>query len=144
MNIERAAAEHIPSICEIDSLVIGSRSREQQLTEAVAKQQCIVAIEKETIIGFAVFDASFFGYDYISLVIVNPSLRRKGAARALIQYIESHCITAKLFTSTNESNTPMQRVCESLGFKRSGIIENLDDGDPEWIYFKPIPTRSSD
>ncbi|WP_139992996.1 GNAT family N-acetyltransferase [Paenibacillus paridis] len=144
MNIERAAAEHIPSICEIDSLVIGSRSREQQLTEAVAKQQCIVAIEKETIIGFAVFDASFFGYDYLSLLIVNPSFRRKGAARALIQYIESHCTTAKLFTSTNESNATMQRVCESVGFERSGIIENLDDGDPEWIYFKPLPTRFSD
>jgi hypothetical protein len=30
----------------------------------------------------------------------------------------------------------MQRLCESLGYLRSGLIENLDDGDPEVFYFK--------
>jgi RimJ/RimL family protein N-acetyltransferase len=41
-----------------------------------------------------------------------------------------------LFTSTNQSNIAMQRLCESCGFERSGIVENLDEGDPELIYFK--------
>jgi hypothetical protein len=30
----------------------------------------------------------------------------------------------------------MQRVCDALGFVRSGRIENLDEGDPEIVYFK--------
>jgi hypothetical protein len=30
----------------------------------------------------------------------------------------------------------MQNLCEKLGFVRSGCIENLDEGDPEIIYFK--------
>lgn len=140
MKIELASANHIPVICKIDSLVIGSSSRENLLEAAVTKKQCIIALENNETVGFALFDTSFFGYSYIPLVIVSPLARRKGAASALIHYIEQNCKTQKLFTSTNESNTAMQRVCESLGFVRSGMIENLDEGDPEWIYFKPIHT----
>lgn len=44
--------------------------------------------------------------------------------------------TAKLFTSTNESNVAMQRLCDRLGYVRSGFIENLDERDPEVVYFK--------
>jgi hypothetical protein len=49
---------------------------------------------------------------------------------------EAVAVTPKLFTSTNESNIPMQQLCERLGYARSGLIENLDEGDPEIIYFK--------
>ena len=58
-----------------------------------------------------------------------------------MRHIESICVGKKLFTSTNESNTPMQRLCEQLGFVRSGRIENLDEGDPEIVYFKRLPER---
>jgi hypothetical protein len=30
----------------------------------------------------------------------------------------------------------MQRLCEGLGCVRTGLIENLDEGDPEVYYFK--------
>jgi hypothetical protein len=35
----------------------------------------------------------------------------------------------------------MQRLCERLGYVRSGWIENLDEGDPEIIYSKKRLTR---
>lgn len=69
---------------------------------------------------------------------MEPAHRRHGVATALMRHVESICPTAKLFTSTNESNTPMQRLCKTLGFVRSGWIENLDEGDPEIIYFKRV------
>jgi ribosomal protein S18 acetylase RimI-like enzyme len=75
---------------------------------------CEIAKINDDPVGFAVFDTSFFGYSFITLVIVNPQYRRKGAARELIEYIEINCTTTKLFTSTNESNITMQKVCESL------------------------------
>ncbi|WP_138754368.1 GNAT family N-acetyltransferase [Paenibacillus sinopodophylli] len=143
MKIEPATTEYLHDICEVDYCVIGSRIREPQLAKAIAAQQCIVAIYDDVIIGFATFDQTFYEQSFIQLLIVNPSLRRRGAASALMKYIEQHCTTPKLFTSTNASNTPMQRVCESLGFIRSGTIENLDDGDPEWVYFKAIHTPIS-
>ena len=46
----------------------------------------------------------------------------------------------KLFTSTNESNAPMQALCDTTWLSsKSGWIDNLDDGDPEIIYFKRLP-----
>ena len=45
---------------------------------------------------------------------------------------------AKLFTSTNQSNAAMHAFCAAAGFVRSGVIENLDDGDPEIVYFKAL------
>ena len=58
-----------------------------------------------------------------------------------MRYIESACPGEKLFTSTNESNAPMQRLCEKLEYVRSGRIENLDEGDPEIVYFKRLRTE---
>jgi hypothetical protein len=40
----------------------------------------------------------------------------------------------------------MQRLCDRLGFVKSGYIENLDEGDPELIYVKflaPVPGTGS-
>jgi hypothetical protein len=47
------------------------------------------------------------------------------------------CVERKL------SNTIMQELFEKLGYIRSGYIENLDEGDPEIIYFKRSIHRCS-
>ncbi|MCU5440364.1 hypothetical protein ABEW49_10895 [Bacillus anthracis] len=39
------------------------------------------------------------------------------------------------FSSTNESNESMQKVFNTNGFIRSGIVENLDEDDPEIIFY---------
>ncbi|MFJ4389225.1 hypothetical protein [Pseudomonas soli] len=36
--------------------------------------------------------------------------------------------------STNRSNEPMRRLLERQRFVASGVVENLDEGDPEQIY----------
>jgi RimJ/RimL family protein N-acetyltransferase len=59
-------------------------------------------------------------------------------ASALIRFVEASATKSKLFTSTNASNVRMQAVYESLGFVRSGVIENLDENDPEIVYFKRL------
>jgi hypothetical protein len=56
--------------------------------------------------------------------------------------IEATCKEQKVFTSTNESNKAMQALLSQLNYKRSGIIENLDEGDPELIYFKELVKRT--
>jgi hypothetical protein len=33
----------------------------------------------------------------------------------------------------------MQHLLESLGYMRSGAVENLDERDTELIYFKHLP-----
>ena len=46
----------------------------------------------------------------------------------------------RFFSSTNESNESMQKVFNANGFIRSGIVENLDEADPEIIFY----TKSSE
>jgi GNAT superfamily N-acetyltransferase len=99
---------------------------------------CDVAQENGVPVGYAIFDRSFFGYPFIRLLMVHPEHRRQGIGVNLIRTIESLCPTNKLFTSTNQSNVIMQQLCEKLGFMRSGMVENLDDSDPEIIYFKRL------
>jgi len=81
--------------------------------------------------------AAFFGYDFLQLLRVAPNYRRRGIGTALVKAWEESSHTPKLFTSTNESNVAMQRLCEQLGYVRSGVIGHLDEGDPEVVYFKP-------
>lgn len=136
--IEKATLEHLEKVCMIDSIIIGNQSRGEYLSKSIENNDLLIAKINDEIVGFSVYNRSFFGNSFIELVIVDPQFRRKGVAKGLIQFIEKNVPDAKLFTSTNESNVTMQKVCESLGFLRSGVIENLDEGDPEIIYFKRV------
>lgn len=138
MLVTKATISDLSKLSKIDGMVIGSEIRKPKIEQYILNEQCVVASINSEPVGFACYDSTFFECCFIQLVIVNPNFRRLGIAGALMRYIEEHSPTSKLFTSTNESNTIMQQVCLSLDFVRSGIIENLDDGDPEWIFFKQV------
>ncbi len=72
------------------------------------------------------------------MLMVQEAYRRKGIATALMKRLEEICNTAKLFTSTNESNAPMQALMARMSYEPSGIVYNLDAGDPELFYFKRV------
>jgi len=138
INIEKATGKELEAICTLDSMVLGNPSRRDFLVNAVKANQCLVAIVRDTVVGFSILERSFYGQSFISLLIVQPNYRKRGVATAFIRHIESICSTEKLFTSTNKSNVIAQGVFEALGFVRSGYIENLEEGDPEIIYFKRL------
>ena len=128
----------LQSILAMDPRVADTPGRREFLERAHRAGECIVARRGGEMAGFAVFDRSFFGQPFIELLYVEPACRRAGVARAIVRYIESICPGEKLFTSTNESNAAMHAFCAALGFARSGRIDNLDDGDPEIVYFKRV------
>ncbi len=118
-------------VLEVDHVV----ERADEVRRAIDESRCRVAQTAGRIVGFCV-GGRFYGFDFLELLVVASTHRRHGVGTALMKSWEEAAETAKLFTSTNESNAPMQRLCERLGYVRSGFIENLDDGDPEIIYFK--------
>ena len=136
--VERATEDDYTDVCAVDAAHMGDESRSDHLAKAITARHCVIAREAVQVLGFAVVDQSFFGNSFIELLIVHPDHRRRGFGMALIRYIEKTNPSPKLFTSTNQSNLSMQNLCEKLGFVRSGTIENLDEGDPEMIYFKRL------
>jgi ribosomal protein S18 acetylase RimI-like enzyme len=56
----------------------------------------------------------------------------------LLREVEARCASPKLSTSANASNAAAQALYGRAGFARSGVIENLDRGDPEIVFFKAV------
>jgi GNAT superfamily N-acetyltransferase len=83
-----------------------------------------------------VLEYTFFDQGFVPMVYVAESWRRHGVGAALLEALARRCTTPKLFTSTNASNGPMQALLANAGFVPSGIVHNLDPGDPELIYVR--------
>ena len=139
--IERAASGDFEHIYELDETARRGPSRRKFLAELCAHSGVAVARVDDVVRGYVIFDESFFDQFFVHLLLVHPDFRRRGLATALMRAAELECQTEKLFTSTNQSNVPMQRLCDRLGFVKSGYIENLDEGDPELIYVKRLAPR---
>ena len=134
-KVKKASINDLDSIVHIDIDVIGNDSRRNYIKHTIDEGRCIVVKEDNSISGFLTYDTNFFGCIFLSLIIVSPEKRRRGYASSLLSYMLSHSPTQKIFSSTNESNESMQKVFHSSGFIRSGMIENLDEGDPEIIFY---------
>jgi ribosomal protein S18 acetylase RimI-like enzyme len=70
------------------------------------------------------------------MLYIKEDSRGQGIGGRLIDHMETLCLKEKLFTSTNLSNLRMQRLLEKKNFVISGVIRNLDEGDPEIVYVK--------
>ncbi|SES18988.1 Acetyltransferase (GNAT) domain-containing protein [Gracilibacillus ureilyticus] len=143
ITITKAKIDDLDKLVDIDNMVIGSKNRRNIIQQSIQLEQCLISKEEEEITGFLIYDTNFFECAFISLIIVSPSHRRKGFASALINYMVTISPTNKIFSSSNRSNVSMHKVFEKNEFIRSGIIENLDEGDPEIIYFNELPTEVS-
>lgn len=105
--------------------------------------ECLVATLGEAVVGYVALDYSFYGNGFIPILFVAETARRSGVGMSLMRAIERRCKTPKLFTSTNQSNVPMRSLLAEIGFEPSGIIHNLDDGDPEVVYFRKVVARDA-
>jgi ribosomal protein S18 acetylase RimI-like enzyme len=86
--------------------------------------------------GYAIVSRRFYSRPFLELLAVHPEFRRAGVGSALVETFTSSFEDATVFTSTNQSNAPMQALLPKVGFEPSGIVHNLDPGDPELIYVR--------
>ncbi len=142
IDIRQAVIADELAICSFDHIAQYNDKRTQFIIDAISAEHCFVAIVDGNAVGFIVLDYTFYACGFISLLYIHPEFRRQGLGSELIRHVETICQTEKLFTSTNESNVPMQNILRKLGYVRSGTIENLDEGDPEWLYFKRPAKRT--
>ncbi|RSK26314.1 GNAT family N-acetyltransferase [Bacillus sp. HMF5848] len=135
-TVVKANMNNLDELVHIDSEAIGNTSRRSYIEQSIEFGRCIIVKEENAVVGFLIYDTNFFDCTFISLIIVSPSKRRSGYASILLDYLMGIAPTEKVFSSTNQTNITMQKVFNKNGFVESGIVENLDEGDPEIIYFK--------
>lgn len=135
--ITRAAASgDVEAMLACDAYAQAHAARGEAVRAAVGKGHCLLALRAGQVAGYVLVHDDFFGYGFISLVVVSPAHRRLGVGERLLAAAAAACPTEKMFTSTNQSNLAAQRLFASTGFVRSGRIEHLDEGDPELVYVK--------
>jgi N-acetylglutamate synthase-like GNAT family acetyltransferase len=138
MIIRKATEADIPNIIAIDHIAVEENDRKQHIKKWTLEGNTVIALDDADLIGYAALEYTFFSQGFIAMLIVKPSNRRKGVGTSLISHLEINCKTSKLFTSTNESNKPMQELMVKMEYQPSGTVYNLDEGDPELFYFKPL------
>lgn len=104
---------------------------------------CVVAVRDGRVVGYGVLERSFFAHGFVSMLYVAASHRRHGAGTALLRALVRRCPTEQLFTSTNVCNAPMQALLLRAGSEPSGVVHNLDPGDPERIYVRFLRADAS-
>ena len=136
--IRSAVESDIETLCSFDLIAREDDERRDFIRREVVSGACFVAVDHGEAIGYAVLNYSFYRNGCIDMLYVHSDHRRRGAGAALLRHMESLCRTDKLFTSTNQSNLQMQSLLAKSGYELTGVIHNLDEGDPELVYFKRL------
>ena len=138
MEVREAVQRDLGELCAFDHVAREERTRVEFLRQSIEAGSCLVAAREQQLLGYGILDYSFFENGFLALLYVRQGQRRQGIGARLVQALEARCRTAKLFTSTNQSNLPMQALLKAMGYRESGIIHNLDPEDPELVYFKRL------
>lgn len=142
-TIRDAVSSDRDAIASFDHPVQTEPGRAAFIERALLSATCLVAERDGRVVAYGVLEYTFFDNGFVSMVYVAEPNRRQGVGRALLEGLAERCTTRKLFTSTNESNKPMQRLLRLLGYVPSGVVENLDPGDPEHFYFLDLSERAA-
>jgi RimJ/RimL family protein N-acetyltransferase len=119
-------------------------NREEKITKAISRDECFLILSDHQVIGFLIFDYRFFDQGWIELIIIDEKYRGKGIGGKVFDLLCEKCRTDKIFTSTNISNTRMQKVLTKANFSFAGKLNGLDDGDPELFYYKKLIKSKTD
>ena len=134
-SFRTADADDLEWILATDPIGRSDPRRNGFLRRGVDVGRCELALDGATRLGFAIWHRQFFSRPFLALLLVAPGARRRGVGSALVEHVAATvAVGDRFFVSTNASNAAAQRLFDRLGFRRCGTIEEIDPGDPEWIY----------
>jgi GNAT superfamily N-acetyltransferase len=137
-RVRRADAADWTALAGIDSVAAaGDHARRDSIRRWCAHGVVLMAQDSTGPLGYGVLEYTFFEQGFLTLLMTAPRARRRGVGTRLLTAVEATCTTEKLFTSTNVSNHPMQRLLHHAGWRPAGLLHGLDEGDPELFYLCP-------
>lgn len=135
MRIRLAGTADLAAILALRPADFTTSQSVDLLQARLAAADAWVAEEDGGCIGHA-WRGRFFGHDLLEQLHVAQSRRRRGAASALMAAFEQARRGGRIFVSTNRSNGPMRCLLAKRGYGPSGVICNLDPGDPELVFVR--------
>lgn len=142
MRVRPAGPDDITALIALDPVAARSAERARSIESWIGAGWGTCAELDGRVAGYAVVHPHFFGRNFLELLVVDAALRRRGVGKALVGHLLGQVRGADLWTSTNQSNTPMRNLLGQLGFVQMGRIDGLDEGDPELIFRSPKTLRS--
>ncbi len=140
-TIGDGTAEHFEALVAVDHIAQQELGRRAELRKWLESGSVRVATRDGSPVGYTVVEPSFFGNDFLVLIVVGELYRNAGIGQLLMSDVETSERQTKLFTSTNLSNQVMQRLLARRGWVASGMVFGLDEGDPELFYQLPHSLR---
>jgi ribosomal protein S18 acetylase RimI-like enzyme len=141
ITVRTATISDHQTLIDVDGRAKTHPARAAFIEKCLPAGECLIGEIGTEVFGFVVLNHSFFGHGFVPLIVVAAPFRRRGLALSLLAAAAQRCKSEKLFTSANTSNKAAQALFERAGFVKSGRVENLDDNDPELIYFKRCGTH---
>ncbi|MFI4935611.1 MAG: GNAT family N-acetyltransferase [Caulobacterales bacterium] len=139
IDVQRATTADLGQLGAIDPRLGFEADRATTVGELLALGESWIATVDGRPAGYVLASRHFFGRPFVDLLVVAEDCRRRGVGAALMARCEAAHDDDRLFTSTNESNAPMRALLARAGYEPSGIIQNLDPGDPELVFVKFRP-----
>lgn len=136
--IRDATTADVPRLAQVDSLAAaGHTGRRAAIQRWVTTAATRVAQTQAQVTGYCVTEYTFFDQAFVTMLMVAQNARGHGVGTRLLLDAQQRRNTTKLFTSTNLSNQPMQRLLTRLGWQSAGIVYGLDEADPELFFLAP-------
>jgi ribosomal protein S18 acetylase RimI-like enzyme len=136
ISIRLAGAADLRPILALNRPSPPDETKAAKVAQWISADYCHVAEAGGMMVGYGVRTENFFGSAFVEALMVDPNHRRQTIGTTMMRYFFASCPTPKLWTSTNLSNLPMQRLLAREGFILSGVVDNIDPGDPELFYVK--------
>jgi ribosomal protein S18 acetylase RimI-like enzyme len=137
-GVRRAIMSDLPGLMILDQRTAGRDSqRVADLRRHIEVGELHIHVGPNGVDGyFVVGPRRFFGRDFVEFLFVAPAVRRSGLGTHLLCAALDLEGTPQVFTSTNQSNTLMRDLLTQADWQPSGLLEGLDDGDPELVFFR--------
>jgi len=130
----------LDALLELDRVARVAHVRKALLTSRVESGDVLIHEHDQRVAGYVAYnEKAFFGRDFVELLVVSDSYRRRGLGSDLLRNALELSTTERVFTSTNRSNAPMIGLLEKAGWQFSGELRGIDEGDPELVYYTNAP-----
>lgn len=138
MEVRDPQWRDVPRMAALAASVIGERRADPFVRAHLARRELLVAEHEGEVVGVLAYRTDWFQCTLVSLVVVAEQVRRCGVARALFHEAERRSPSARVFSSTEETNAISIQMHRVLGFTPSGHIDNLPQGYRELLFYKRV------